>query len=831
MDNGSTTPQPVIRYDLTQLPDSLRELPQWVVWRYAQRKGKWAKVPFNARSGREAKSTEPSTWSSLPEVVHALERDATLAGPGFVFAPDDGLCGVDLDKAIDPESGDLKPWAQRIVESLNSYTETSPSGTGVKIFLRATKPGQRCRTSVEDGEAEIYTHGRYFTTTGCRWPGTPPEIEDRQAALNAIYQSLFPPDPRNPDPRNPNSGHDPRLQPRPQPTSSFLSADPAVLEDQEILRLARKQRRTGAKFSDLYDGNWPNHFNSQSEADSSLIFTLAFYTKDPSQLDRLFRSSGLYRSKWDEKHGEQTYGQMTIDKALAKVTRQYNPRPPRPPRNTPGLTRKPSPPSNAGPSEDHESGGADESDLIRLGHRDPDTDRLVLSAKRTQPTAEAYIREFETHPEGRTLHHYAGMLMSWREGRYAEIEDAAVRNRLQPWLHEALKYVIDRKTGTVVLSDFEANPGTVKQALDTICNHVYLDVMTTAPSWLSGTPLAPANELLPSRTQLLHLPSGRVYPNTPRFFTINALDYDPDPAETMPENWFRFLDQIFPDDDASIELLQEWFGYCLISDTSQQKMLLMVGPRRSGKGTIGRVLARLIGTGNVCGPTTSSLAANFGLQPLIGKSLAIVSDARFAGDNIQTVVERLLCISGEDALTIDRKHKTSVTMKLPTRFMFMTNELPRFGDASNALTGRFLILQLSRSFYGEEDKNLTDKLFEDLPGILNWAIEGWKRLRARGHFIQPAAAEDAIRELEDLSSPVGAFVRERCDFVPGARTYIDELYTAYKLYIEGEGWHTPVTKPIFGRDLLAATTGLKRRRNKVCGYFYEGITLKGETWE
>jgi putative DNA primase/helicase len=99
-------------------------------------------------------------------------------------------------------------------------------------------------------------------------------------------------------------------------------------------------------------------------------------------------------------------------------------------------------------------------------------------------------------------------------------------------------------------------------------------------------------------------------------------------------------------------------------------MLMIVGPRRSGKGTIARVFGRLVGETNVCGPTASSLAGNFGLQPLIGKTLAIVSDARFSGEGISTVAERLLCISGEDAVSIDRKFLPAVTMKLPTRFMF-----------------------------------------------------------------------------------------------------------------------------------------------------------------
>jgi putative DNA primase/helicase len=356
---------------------------------------------------------------------------------------------------------------------------------------------------------------------------------------------------------------------------------------------------------------------------------------------------------------------------------------------------------------------------------------------------------------------------------------------------------------------------------------VYLDATTPTPSWLSGTSLAPADELLPCRSCLLHLPTGGSYPATPRFFNVNALDYDPDPESTMPEEWFRFLKQVFEDDEESIQLLQEWFGYCLISDTSQQKMLLMVGPKRSGKGTIGRVLTRLVGAGNVCGPTTGGLAGTFGLQPLIGKSLAIISDARFSGDSIQTVVERLLCISGEDALTIDRKHKTAVTMKLPTRFTFMTNELPRFQDSSGALAGRFLILQMNRSFYGQEDPGLSARLLEEIPGILYWAIEGWKRLRGRGHFVQPSSVEDAIQELEDLASPVGAFVRERCVMGSGYRCNLDDVYAAYRRWCDDEGRQSISTKSTFSRDLLAAAPGVRTRRNQATGRFYEGLMLAG----
>lgn len=465
---------------------------------------------------------------------------------------------------------------------------------------------------------------------------------------------------------------------------------------------------------------------------------------------------------------------------------------------------------------------------IGLGGRDPQSGRLVLSPKKTLPTAEAYIRDFHLHPEGRALHCYAGLLMEWHDNRYNEVEDNAVKKRLQGWLHESLRYIYNRRTDELELVDYESNPGTIKAALESIRAFTHLPATVSSPSWLGRDPrvLLP-NDVLPCRSTLLHLPTMQHYPATPQFFTLNALEFDPDPAAPLPMSWLQFLHQLFDGDTESLELLQEWFGYCLTGDTSQQKMMLVVGPKRSGKGTIARVLTRLIGNGNVSGPTTSSLAGPFGLQPLIGKTLAIVSDARFHGENIATVVERLLCISGEDTLTVDRKHMISVTMKLPTRFMFLTNEFPRLTDASGALAGRFVILRLTESFYGKEDIGLTDRLLNELPGILNWAIEGWRRLRERGHFVMPSSVRDVVQEIEDLSSPVSAFVRDACIVGTGHRVSVDSLYVAWKRWCEDEGRQAVTTKQTFGRDLAAAVAGISRRRGTAMQPFYEGITLKG----
>jgi putative DNA primase/helicase len=169
-------------------------------------------------------------------------------------------------------------------------------------------------------------------------------------------------------------------------------------------------------------------------------------------------------------------------------------------------------------------------------------------------------------------------------------------------------------------------------------------------------------------------------------------------------------------------------------------MFLIVGPKRSGKGTIARVLTGVIGLDNSIAPTLAGLGANFGLAPLVGKRVAIISDARLGGRADQHIIaERLLSISGEDAITIDRKYRDAWTGRLQTRFLILSNELPRLTDASGALAGQFIMLVLTRSFYGREDHALTTRLLTERSAILNWAVAGWRRLTERGFFLTPAS--------------------------------------------------------------------------------------------
>ena len=259
---------------------------------------------------------------------------------------------------------------------------------------------------------------------------------------------------------------------------------------------------------------------------------------------------------------------------------------------------------------------------------------------------------------------------------------------------------------------------------------------SAAPAWLSKRQPHPAEQIVAVKNGLLHLPSllkGRstLLPHTPAFFTLNAVSYDYHKDAICPQ-WERFLSEIRADDAESIRTLQEWFGYVLLPDTSLQKLMMLIGLPRSGKGTIARVIRAMLGAENVASPTMRSLSGSFGLWGLLGKLLAIVPDASVAKTS-DSLVELMKSLVGEDALDIERKKCCSLSsVNLKARLMVIANCLPGMHDPSGALGQRILALETTRSWAGKEDRHLTDKLFAELPGILVWSLAGWRRLQRRG---------------------------------------------------------------------------------------------------
>jgi len=505
----------------------------------------------------------------------------------------------------------------------------------------------------------------------------------------------------------------------------------------------------------------------------------------------------------------------------------------------------------------------------------PDNDRTPHAL------ASRFLANRFTHPGGLGLRYWRDEFHVWDGSAYRAIPHSELRAEISRFVAEEFA-AIHREALLNHSHKSPTSPERLPRPIP-VTGHLVADVVQAIaslvvlpavsipyqPAWIDGYPRTltdtgsidatgesrapwPLNEILPARNALVHLPSFVASPDypladrskapesseepwsmppTPRFFHGSALDYDFDPSAPPPMAWLEFLDRIWGDDIGSITCLQEWFGYLLHGDTRQQKILMMVGPKRSGRGTIARVLKALAGSSNVVNPTLTTLSRPFGLSSLIGKPIAVFPDARLSGrpDNA-AIVECLLSISGEDDQTIDRKHLPAWTGRLSTRFVLISNELPKLRDASGALSSRLIILRFVNSFFGNEDTTLIDRLLAELPGILLWSIQGWDRLRKRGRFVQPRSAMELVATMDDLASPIAAFLRDRCVLEPAGTVPVAELYRAWREWCGHHGKEITGDEHSFGRALHAAIPSLTKTRPRTENggrvFLYKGVRLR-----
>jgi hypothetical protein len=373
------------------IPDTIREIEQWICWREKDRDGKTTKIPtkpYRTSGSPNAKTDDSSHWRDFDTALnyHRSGR-ITTSGVGFVFSTETEIVGVDLDSCRNPKTGEFDDWAQDVIDRLDSFTEISPSGTGAHVLLKGKLPDGRNRR----GDIEMYDEGRFFTVTGEHVDGTPLEIKRRQDSIVGVHldyvqtdsgddgqdqlgesstrsaptdgnqtdsgqSTRTPPSekversPKQSDIRKRSdtelpSIDDPALEialqglppqkvPVPVPQSLGDLAGPGVpFDDIEVIEKAYNSK-SGDKIQSLYCGEASLYntadsvYPSQSEADMALLFYLGFWTgKDPEQMERLFRDSGLYREKWDEQHygNGATYGGVCLAKTLLELTDYYEP--------------------------------------------------------------------------------------------------------------------------------------------------------------------------------------------------------------------------------------------------------------------------------------------------------------------------------------------------------------------------------------------------------------------------------------------------------------------------------------------------------------------------
>ena len=305
----------VLPPDLDAIPQPLRNAFRWVLWRLVWKPnknggGKWDKVPYQI-NGQPAKSNDSQTWASF-EAVATAYRAGGFDGVGFVLGG--GFVGIDLDDVRDPATGTLTPGADELIREFATYSEISPSGTGVKLFGLGEWLGDWHKAPFPGGgEIEGYSVGRYFTVTGR--PITSAEVADIHALAEALAERLDPSRSRSTSKQTEN----------PRQSAGSDTDEESNPDDEELIRRAR-EAKNGAKFAKLWDGDSSDHGGDPSRADLALCGMLAFWCGgDTVRMDRLFRRSQLMRPKWDERRGKTTYGERTIAKAIKGKTEFYTP--------------------------------------------------------------------------------------------------------------------------------------------------------------------------------------------------------------------------------------------------------------------------------------------------------------------------------------------------------------------------------------------------------------------------------------------------------------------------------------------------------------------------
>jgi putative DNA primase/helicase len=414
----------------------------------------------------------------------------------------------------------------------------------------------------------------------------------------------------------------------------------------------------------------------------------------------------------------------------------------------------------------------------------------------------------------------------WQDGYYTEWKESRVKDEVTG----SIKREFDRIAGSMGRHQTapHVTSGMVTNTIQALRSLVLLPDETEQPGWIDGKDHPPAEGFLVCRNGLVHIPTFRdggsdyLVPHTPAFFSTNALAFDFDSEAPEPKEWLNFLGAVFPQDHDNIRLLQEWAGYCLTPDTGFQKILMLVGPPRAGKGTICRILEELIGRRNVGASSLNGMGKDFGLQGMIGKSLVIFPDVRVSGrTDMTSTAERLLTISGGDGVEVNAKYAIPVTMRLATKFMLVTNKLPDFQDAT--IVNRFLILQFTKSWLGKEDIHLERRLRAELPGILLWALEGLKRLRQQGKFTVPAAGEATREKLAVVNSTVAKFVQDWCEVGPEFTVAATPLFDKYqKWWLLNVDAEPPKNSRQFVKDLFETVPTLEAKVVKINGVATRG---------
>lgn len=707
---------------LEKVPLELKSIPNWVCWKIVEREGKKTKIPINPRTLEFASCDEENSWGTFEEVEKACQQNPTLNGVGFVFTKSVGIVGVDLDKCRNPETGQIEEWATKIICAIDSYTEISPSLTGVHILLQGQIPGERRRKD----RFEIYEDGRYFTVTGNVLDGIVPEINLKaQERLNEIYLEIFK------ESEAPHSASERKVT----PPSDILE------------RMLRS--KSGEMIRRLYSGEWEGRYKSQSEADQALMFHFAFWTnKDASEMDRLFRSSGLFREKYER----EDYCKSLIQNAL---------------------------------------------DAVKVGYAQelPKTQEAAVVFERTEiersQIGDARAFAAKVYRDARYLKP-ANQWIFYSEGIWIEDEKGTIVTRAMDHCESlygnASALALDRRTEDANLELKHARSGSRLN---------YIDGFMTLASAVPGmTVLESEMDLEPwffnCANGVIDLKSGKLLNHSAEYYMRRK-----SPIAYIPgirsEAWESFLNDIFCGDQNLLSYVKRAGGYSLTGDMREQCWFFLHGSGDNGKSTFLDILNYVMGDYAAHADATifekhHSDAIRQDLAKLPGIRLVRIPESK--GRN-RVDSEKLKEWTGQDPITCRRMRENEFTFKPSGKIWMYGNNKPLLEESDEGSWRRpRLIPFLFKVDPEKKNKQLGELLRKEASAILNWMVEGCLEWQAVG-MCEPESVLMATSEYQQEMDPLQAWVTLKCEVASNYSETSKMLYKSFCLFEEEIGNDPP----------------------------------------
>lgn len=657
-----TTLEEIIEVNKEEIPEELKKLNKWVLWRaeWDDKKEDYKKVPY-ATLGKRASSTNSDTWNSFNNVIDILENDNSFSGIGYVLNNDDDYICLDIDDAVDTNTGQLT--SDLALEMINlTYCEYSPSGTGLHCFFKGQLTEERKKKRT-DLNIELYDRSRFMTFTGYSIGQS--EICEEQEVINNLVERYF------------------KVEPKTKNHINDETSD-SIFTDNEIVELMMKSKNEN-KYKKLLAGEYENFFDSPSEAVQSLLRVLAFYTgRNKEQMERIFLNYNNLTDKWDSNRGDTTWGNLELDTAITNQETIYEPN-----SRTSGQSLR-----YTISKMRKEELAFMKAEFEKAKENGETTGRppQVISSNRCAVLLNEVIKFVIFDLEENTK------LAMYQSEKGIYTQNTTIIKRIISWLEPKHN---DKKASEVIYH---------------LINMVDVVEKTNQPH------LIPVNNGIFNRETMKLEPftpkyvfTSKIstnYVDNPKMPTINGWSFD---------NW---LYEIACADIEVYTLLWQVINDSLNGNYTRKKAIFLVGDGNNGKGTFQNLLSNLIGFDNVASLKVNEFDQEFKLGVLEGKTLVIGDDVP-VGVNIEDSSNFNSVVTG-DSVLVNIKNKQPYRAVFRTTVIQSTNGMPRFKNKTGGTNRRLLIVPFNADFNGtKENADIKEKYLCDknvLEYVLHKAI-------------------------------------------------------------------------------------------------------------